>query len=159
MAEVANPYLVVGVRFLVGYRRTGSEDGAGGGISLGVGVGATGDVDGDGGGTTLGVDRGCGTEGMSGSSTLGDGNGSACVAETGLGGNLGRRNEGGVGGGGGKGGIGGNTWTGTDGGGIELVLAPQSRAEQSLGASGAGTERLAGCFEDVARLRSLAMSV
>ena len=152
----------MGLRFLAGYRRTGSEGGAGGGITLGAGVGAIGDGGGDDVGTTLGVNTGCRTEGEGrggGISTLGVAKGREGTEEKGLTYSRGRCNEGGVGGGGGKGGIGGNTWTGTDGGGIELVLAPQSLAEQSLGASGAGTERLTGWCEDVARLRSLAMSV
>ena len=150
---MANPYLEVGVRFLVGYRRTGSEGGAGDGFTLGEELGVSG-------GTTLGGEAGRRFEGegrVGGISTLGVGNG---MDRTGvLGGIRGRCNEGGVGGGGGKGGIGGNTGTGNDGGGIELVLAPQSRAVQSLGPTLAGAGRGGGCVDVVALFRSFAMSM
>ena len=96
---------------------------------------------------------------MGGISTLGVANGREGTEEEGLVVNRGRCSEGGVGGGGDKGDIGGNTGTGNDGGGIELVLAPQSLAGQSLGASMTGAGRGTGWVEVVALFRSLAMSM
>ena len=103
---------------------------------MGEGLGA-GDFS-KGGRCTLGGEETCCTLGdwtMGGISTLGVGSAGTD------GGRGGRRRDNGVGGGGGNGGIGGNIVGRGDGGGSELVLAPQSLAGHNLVPSflGAGT--------------------
>ena len=141
----AKPYLLVGLRSRCGQRRVG----VGAGEGLGAGRG-----DELAGGRFTGCEKSCLTLGGEteeflltdcgdgGISTLGVGSGRLGIATEGVGGSVGRHRDNEVGGGGDNGGIGGNIGGRGDGGGNELVPAPQSLAGQILGTTtlGAGIE-------------------